>query len=74
MSRAAAPPPGTVLRSRPIEEKIAAAQGFAAQVLPLLAAGELRPCVDRVVPMEEVAEAHRAMAAGDVFGKIVLSW
>jgi putative PIG3 family NAD(P)H quinone oxidoreductase len=63
---------GTVLRSRPIEEKIAATQAFIAEVLPLLDRGVLRPVVDRVLPITEIAEAHRYMEANESFGKIVL--
>ncbi len=38
-----------------------------------LAAGTIRPVIDRAFPMAQVADAHRAMAA-DHFGKIVLTW
>lgn len=38
----------------------------------LLAAGKLRPVIDRVLPLERVAEGHRALAAREVFGKVVL--
>jgi len=65
---------GTVLRSRPLEEKAELAQRFAAHVLPLLADGRLVPVVDSVMPMAEVREAHRRMEANDTFGKIVLRW
>ncbi len=65
---------GTTLRSRPIEEKIAVTQAFARQGLPLLAAGRVRPIVDRVLPAAEVREAHEQMAANDTFGKLVLSF
>ncbi|NJP88367.1 NAD(P)-dependent alcohol dehydrogenase [Nonomuraea sp. FMUSA5-5] len=34
--------------------------------------GDLRPVVDTVFPLEEVAKAHRALEAGGVRGKIVL--
>jgi putative PIG3 family NAD(P)H quinone oxidoreductase len=63
---------GTVLRSRQIEEKIELVQSFSRTILPLLAAGRLRPVVDRVVPMEDAASAHEAMERNDNFGKIVL--
>lgn len=65
---------GTVLRSRPLEEKAELAQKFTAHVLPLLADGRLVPVVDSVMPMAEVREAHRRMEANDTFGKIVLRW
>jgi len=63
---------GTVLRSRPLEEKIDLVQTFARTMLPLLAAGRLNPVVDRVVPLEDAASAHAAMERNENFGKIVL--
>lgn len=63
---------GTVLRSRPIEEKIVAAQAFARRIVPLFASGALKPIVDRVMPLARAADAHAAMAANEGFGKIVL--
>ena len=64
---------GTVLRARPIEEKIALNQQFVRHVLPLLADGRIRAVVDKVFPLEEVAEAHRYMESNANFGKIVLT-
>lgn len=63
---------GTSLRSRPLEEKIAAVQAFARHTLPLLADGRIRPVMDQTFPMEKAAEAHRRMEANANFGKIVL--
>lgn len=34
--------------------------------------GPIDPVVDRVLPLEEAADAHRAIEDGDVFGKVVL--
>lgn len=65
---------GSVLRSRPIEEKIAVAQAFERQMLPHLETGRLRPVVDVVMPMGEVREAHARMESNANFGKIVLAW
>lgn len=65
---------GSVLRSRPLEEKIALAQRFAREALPWIASGALRPIVDRVLPIEEIAAAHRAMEADENVGKIVLAF
>ena len=64
---------GTVLRSRPLEEKIAATQLFARHVVPLFASGALKPVVDRVMPLDLAAKAHAQLAANEGFGKIVLS-
>jgi len=63
---------GTVLRTRPIEEKIELVQRFSRTMLPLLASGRLSPVVHRVFPLEEAAGAHAAMERNENFGKIVL--
>jgi putative PIG3 family NAD(P)H quinone oxidoreductase len=65
---------GTVLRTRPLEEKIALAREFSSTVLPLLSSGKIRPVVDRVIPFADVADGHRQMEENDTFGKIVLKW
>jgi len=65
---------GTTLRMRPIEEKIAATQAFARDVLPLVAAGRVRPVVDVVLPAERAREAHERMERNESFGKIVLTF
>jgi NADPH:quinone reductase-like Zn-dependent oxidoreductase len=41
-------------------------------ILDHVKAGTLRPVVDRVLPLWDAAEAHRALEARDAFGKIVL--
>jgi NADPH:quinone reductase-like Zn-dependent oxidoreductase len=65
---------GTVLRSRELEEKIAVAQAFERQVLPFFQAGRIKPVVDAVLPMAQVQDAFRRMAANQTFGKVVLEW
>jgi putative PIG3 family NAD(P)H quinone oxidoreductase len=65
---------GTVLRPRPLEEKIAATQAFGRDVLPLIAAGKVKPVVDCVLPAARAREAHERMEANDSFGKIVLGF
>jgi NADPH2:quinone reductase len=65
---------GTVLRTRPLEEKAALAQAFTLQALPLLASGRVKPVVDVVLPMSEVRAAHERMEQNVSFGKIVLRW
>ena len=64
---------GTVLRPRPLEEKIAATQAFARDVLPLVAAGRVKPVVDAVLPASRVREAHERLERNESFGKLVLA-
>ena len=46
---------------------------FACFALPRFADGRLKPLVDKVFPLVEVADAHRYMAENRNQGKIVLS-
>jgi tumor protein p53-inducible protein 3 len=63
---------GSVLRSRPLTDKIAITQRFRTRWLPLLAAGRIKPIVDRVFPFAQAGDAHRYMEENRNFGKIIL--
>jgi len=63
---------GTMLRSRPLEEKLAAVQQLERHVAPLLARGAVQPVIDRKLPLAQAGEAHAYMASNAGFGKIVL--
>ena len=65
---------GTVLRSRPPEEKMALAQAAERHLLPLFAAGALRPVVDAVLPMADARAGLERLARNDSVGKLVLAW
>jgi putative PIG3 family NAD(P)H quinone oxidoreductase len=65
---------GTMLRSRPLEEKIALARDFSERGVPLFESGQLKPVVDRVFGFDEIRAAHQLMESNDTFGKIVLAW
>jgi NADPH:quinone reductase-like Zn-dependent oxidoreductase len=43
------------------------------QIARLMGERRLKPVIDRVLPLERVAEGHRAMAERSLFGKIVLT-
>ena len=64
---------GSTLRARTTEEKTPLMQRLVAEVWPGFADGSLRPVIDRVLPLEQVAEAHAALEAGEAVGKIVLT-
>ncbi|MDI5964282.1 NAD(P)H-quinone oxidoreductase [Streptomyces sp. SL13] len=63
----------TSLRGRPRGEKAAIIAAVREHVWPLVADGKVRPVVHASVPMENAAEAHRALDAGDHVGKILLT-
>ena len=63
---------GSTLRPRSVEEKGAIARELEARVWPLLASRQVRPVIDRVLPLRQAAEAHRLLDAGEVIGKLVL--
>ncbi|HEX6367962.1 MAG TPA: NAD(P)H-quinone oxidoreductase [Longimicrobium sp.] len=65
---------GTVLRSRPLEEKIALAREFSNAVLPLISSGRIKPVIDSVFPFDAIRSAHERMEENASFGKIVLTW
>jgi NADPH2:quinone reductase len=64
---------GTVIRARPIEEKIRVAQMLERELAPLFVEKKLTPVVDRVLPLAEARKAHEAMQKNETFGKIVLA-
>jgi NADPH2:quinone reductase len=64
---------GSVLRSRPVADKGAIARGVEQHVLPLIAAGKVRPVMDSTFPLAQAAAAHARMEASTHIGKIVLT-
>jgi NADPH:quinone reductase-like Zn-dependent oxidoreductase len=63
---------GTLLRARPVEEKIAVTRRFAAEMLPLFDTGALKPVIDSRFPFDRIGDAHRHMAANANAGKILV--
>ena len=64
---------GSTLRPRSVAEKAAIARDLEQHVWPLLSSGTVAPVIDRLLPLENAAEAHRLLESGDVVGKIVLT-
>jgi len=64
---------GSTLRPRSVAEKAAIARDLEQHVWPLLSSGTVAPVIDRMLPLENAAEAHRLLESGDVVGKIVLT-
>jgi NADPH:quinone reductase len=63
---------GTVLRARPLEEKIEAARILERTLSPWLVEARVRPIVDRVFPLSEAGAAHAYVAGNTSFGKVLL--
>jgi len=64
---------GVTFRTRTLEERIAVTQRFAADLLPALADGRLRPLINRVFPLRDALAAQDYMASNRHIGKIVLT-
>jgi putative PIG3 family NAD(P)H quinone oxidoreductase len=63
---------GSVLRSRPVAEKGEIVAEFTRRALPKFADRTIVPIIEKVFPIEQVADAHRMMEEDKHFGKIVL--
>jgi putative PIG3 family NAD(P)H quinone oxidoreductase len=62
----------TTLRARPAAEKAAIVAAVREHVWPLIESGEVRPVIDRAVPMPEAARAHQVLEDGVQIGKVLL--
>jgi NADPH2:quinone reductase len=64
---------GSTLRSRSNADKGAIARTVEDRVLPLLAAGKVKPVIYKTFPLREAAAAHALMESSAHIGKIVLT-
>jgi NADPH2:quinone reductase len=67
---------GTSLRGRPVDGphgKAEIVEAVRTSVWPMIARGSVRPVIGARFPMDRADEAHRALAAGEVTGKILLT-
>lgn len=67
---------GTALRGRPVDGphgKSAIVDAVVESVWPMIADGDVRPVIGARFPITEVDEAHRALASGEVSGKVLLT-
>lgn len=63
----------STLRSRSAARKAEIVAAVRAAVWPMLESGQVRPIVDRVVPMSDAADAHAVMENSEHVGKILLT-
>jgi NADPH:quinone reductase len=64
---------GSTLRARAIADKAAIARAIETKVLPLMAAGRIKPVIDSTFKLEDAAAAHARMEGSQHIGKIVLT-
>ncbi len=62
----------TSLRARPANEKADIVAAVLAGVWPWIAAGDVEPIVDQVLPLSAAADAHRVVEASTHIGKVLL--
>lgn len=65
---------GSTLRPRPVAFKAAIAQSLRERVWPLIAAGQVKPVIERVFDAADAAAAHALMESSQHVGKIALRW
>lgn len=66
---------GTALRNRPVDGphgKAAIVDAVVESVWPMVASARVRPVIGARYPIDQAAEAHRALAAGETYGKVLL--
>jgi putative PIG3 family NAD(P)H quinone oxidoreductase len=64
---------GSVMRSQPLQNKIAITRRFQERWLPLLESGVLKPVIATSFPLADAAAAHRYMEENRNVGKILLT-
>jgi NADPH2:quinone reductase len=65
---------GSTLRSRSVADKGAIARAVEENVLPLIAAGKVKPIIYKTFPLNKAAAAHALMETSAHIGKIVLTF
>lgn len=65
---------GSTLRSRSIPDKGAIARAVETNVLPLIAAGKVKPVIFKTFPLDAASAAHALMETSAHIGKIVLTF
>lgn len=63
---------GSTLRSQPVAEKARIASELLKNLWPLIESGQIKPVIDRILPLENAAEAHTLMESSQHIGKIML--
>lgn len=65
---------GSVLRSRTLAEKTEIAERFRQEIWPWFQRGELRPIIDRTLPIAQAEQAHAVLRNNENIGKVLLTF
>ncbi|MEM7742060.1 MAG: zinc-binding dehydrogenase, partial [Pseudomonadota bacterium] len=63
---------GSTLRGRTTTAKQRLRDAVEREVMPGVEGGQIKPLVGLTLPMQKADEAHRALDAGEVIGKVIL--
>ena len=63
---------GSMLRNRPQEMKARILRELTERVFPKIEAGEIRPSIYRILPIEQAEEGHAILERSENIGKVVL--
>lgn len=64
---------GSTLRARNKTEKALIARHVSRKIWPAVLAERIKPIIHKTYPLDEAAEAHRELEAGNLIGKIILT-
>ena len=63
---------GSTLRARPVPAKSRVMDALEERVWPRIVAGEIRPVIERIFPIEKADEAHALIQSNTTVGKVIL--
>jgi NADPH:quinone reductase-like Zn-dependent oxidoreductase len=63
----------SALRGRPAPEKAEIVSAVGDHIWPLIESGEVAPVIDRILPLDQAAEAHRVIDTSEHVGKVLLA-
>ena len=64
---------GSTLRARPVEEKAEIMAQLESRVWPKIESGEIKPIIERVFSIDEIAAAHDLIESDETIGKVILA-
>lgn len=63
---------GSTLRAQPVSKKTEIMNRLEQDIWPFLEAKEIKPIIDKVIPIEEADKGHQLIESNQTFGKVIL--